>query len=132
MTTKLGSPPWPAMFALVHASARLTSTMWSGHVALRRQSVVGGDADPAPLGEVGHQRLGLAFLLAHRPGTAVDLEQHGRSGVGREVAALPHVELVAHAEVPVADVARRTGTAAAAASRAPPVAGWSAPPRAGV
>ena len=37
----------------------------------------------------------------------MDLEQHGRSGVGAEIAALPHVELVAQAEVPVADVTRR-------------------------
>ena len=85
MTMKSGRRRSSAMFAFVQASARFTSTMWSGHVALRRQPVVGGDADPAPLGEVGHQRLALAFLHAHHPGPAVDLEEHGRLGVGRQV-----------------------------------------------
>ena len=73
----------------------------------RRQPVVGGDAHPALFGEVGHQRLTLAFLAAHRPGATVDLEQHGRSGVAAEVTALPHVELVPDPELPVADVACR-------------------------
>src|SRR4051794_14343329 len=73
----------------------------------RRQSVVDGDAHPTPFGEVGHQRLALALLATHRPGTTVDLEQHGRPGVATEVTALPHVELVPHAELAVTDIARR-------------------------
>ena len=32
MATKSGSPPYSAMWVLTHARARLTSTMWSGHV----------------------------------------------------------------------------------------------------
>ena len=52
----------------------------------RRQPVVGGDAHPAPLGEVGHQRLGLAFLACpssrrrRGPGTA---RAPGRRPAGR-------------------------------------------------
>ncbi len=54
---------------------------------------------------MSHERLGLAFLLAHRPRPAVHLDEHRSLGVAGEVRALPHVETVAYARVAVTDVA---------------------------
>ena len=48
----------------------------------RRQPVVGGEADPALLGQVQHQRPALLLLVADHPAAAVHLQQ-GRAFTGR-------------------------------------------------
>ena len=52
-----------------------------------------------------HERLALAFLHADGPRAAVHLQQDRRLGVGGQVGALPHVEVVPATRVAVAEVA---------------------------
>ena len=74
-----GSPPYSAMWARTHATARLQSTMCSGHVARGLRPVVDGDGHPASPGQLVQQGQALLALVADHPGPAVDVDKHGRS-----------------------------------------------------
>ncbi len=91
IATKSGSPPYSAMCSLIQASARLTSTMWSGHVCCGAHPVVDGDADPSAFGEAAHHRIGLWTAHADRPRAAGNLQQHRGFAVPRQVASVPDV-----------------------------------------
>ena len=79
------------MFSLIHASARLTSTMWSGQVCLRADAVVDRHADPAALGHVAQQRIRLRPPHADGPCAARHLQQHRRLAVAGQIGAPPDV-----------------------------------------
>ena len=68
------------------------------------EPIVDRDADPAPIGEVIHERPALLFLAADHPAAAVDLEEHGRRRP--DIVAAPDVEAVP--AQPVVDVLQVT------------------------
>ena len=79
------------MFSLTHASARLTSTMWSGQVCCGADPVGDRHAYPAAFGQVAHQRVRLWTAHADRPCAAGHLQQHRRLAVARQIGAAPDV-----------------------------------------
>ena len=104
MATKSGSPPNSAMCSLTQASARLTSTIASGHVARGREPVAHRHADPASLGQVTHQRVRLRLLVSGDPRAARHLQQDRCLRGSRQIVAVPDVEQVGLARRSVRDV----------------------------
>ena len=81
MATKLRSPPNLSTLARAHAIAVLTSVMCCGQAVIRCHAVVDGQAHPAELGQVRHQRVALQDPAAVHPGAAGH-EDHHRGGLG--------------------------------------------------
>ena len=79
------------MFSLIHASARLTSTMWSGQVCRGTDAVVDRHAHPTAVGHVAQQRISLGLPHADGPGAAGHLQEHRCLAVTGQVGASPDV-----------------------------------------
>ena len=82
-----------------------------------REAVGDRGAHPPASGHLAEQDLALHLFLAHHPGAAVHVEQHGRPGVRWQIGTPPDVQTVPLPELRVGDVAVVRVLAALAESR---------------
>ena len=108
MATKSGSPPCSAIFALIHARARLTSRICAGQGWRGTEPVAHRHTYPACRRQPGEQWVRLASPAAGDPAAPGHLENHWRARVVGKIPVAPDVELVEPLGIPVGKGRLRT------------------------